>query len=84
MALPHSVVGVDGVSLVESSTNGPAARGSCLSTTYPACWVGVEPGAVAWEVVWFLAHCWALRNQAPAPGMGVVTSDGFSCCLIFG
>ena len=34
MAPAHSVWGVDGVSLVESSTNGPAARGSCLSTTH--------------------------------------------------
>ena len=30
MALPHSVVGVDGVSLVESSTNRSPARGAGL------------------------------------------------------
>jgi hypothetical protein len=66
MALAHSVWGVDGVSLVESSTNGPAVRGSCLSTVVPACgWGGVEPGAVFGRFG-FLAHCWALRNQAPA------------------
>jgi hypothetical protein len=52
----HCGGGVDGVSLVESSTNGPAAWGSCLSTAPVAlrslssgCG-GVEPGAVTWEV----------------------------------
>ncbi len=51
MALAHSVWGVDGVSLVESSANGPAARGSCLSTargssSFRGGVGGVERGAV--------------------------------------
>jgi hypothetical protein len=69
MALTHSVWGVDGVSLVESSTNGPAVRGSCLSTIRrSSLWLG----GWVWNLVrsvgggWFLARCWALRNQAPA------------------
>ena len=55
MACRHNGGGVDGVSLVESSTNGPAARGSCLSTTHELELrlgvLGVEPGAVTGEAV---------------------------------
>ena len=57
MAFAHSVWGVDGVSLVESSANDPAARGTHLSTVagFRACSRrgGVEPGVAAWEVVGF-------------------------------
>lgn len=74
---------VVGVSLVESSMNGLAVCGSCLSTAWMPCGVcgcGTWCGSC---VVGLLAHCWALRDQVSARCCWV---GGWfvSWCLIFG
>ena len=64
---------VVGVLLVESSANW-LVGGWCLSVLLVPVlcgWVGV------WNLGWWLlvgclAHCWALRNQAPSPVLSVL------------